>query len=200
MSKMLEHLDQNNTLAALAGLSLILTGAVAVSTDYFETSLVEDMDESSVQWKNEITVEKNGQEIAEFTNTLTDQGKNYIRSQLSDVGTDPGNESANITYISVGNGSTVQTGDTVLDKEVTCCGLERTSGSVTTFSAGEFQVKNTFTASADVGTVNTTGLNYDGSNGANTLVSGGSFSADANLLTDDQLTVTHNITISEGSN
>lgn len=187
-----------NYMALFAASALVFSGAVAVSGDVLESSLSSESGDD-LQWRNEITVEKNGEEVAQFTNTLTDQGKNWIRSQIS-TKDDIGSDSDELQYISVGNGSTVESGDTVLDKEIQCCGLERTSGSLTTYSAGEFAVENTFTATADVGTVNTTGLNSGGTNGGNTLVSGGAFSADANLLTDDQLTVTHNITISEGSN
>lgn len=182
--------------------SLALVMAIGLSVGYVATTdsgQTTATDRAGVDWHNEITIKHNGEEVARFHNTLTDQGKNWIRSQIANVGAGDqiGADSDNATYISLGNGSDVVAGDVVLDSEIQAGGLSRSAGSVTTFGPGEFQVQNTFTASSDVGVVNTTGLNYGSSPGSNTLISGGAFAAEANILNGDSLTVTHNITISQ---
>lgn len=158
---------------------------------------VEGPFDAGVNWNTEVIIQHNGEVIDRFDNVLTTQGKNFIRSKIS--GADSlavaGDAGKNLSFISLGNGSAPVAGDTQLPEEITNAGtgLDRTNGGTTTYDGGNFSVSHQFTASADVGTVNTTGLNWD-SSGSN-LVSGGSFS-DANILDGDQITVTHNISIS----
>lgn len=153
--------------------------------------------EEGLQWENTITIHHNGELVEQFHNTLADQGKNFIRDKIVTLDNTTGtasNETLNATWISLGNGTTVAAGDTILNKEITSAGLERDNGAVTTFAAGEFQVQHQFTATSDIGVVNTTGLNWNSTGPS--LISGGQFSTDANILNGDSLTVTHNITIS----
>lgn len=183
-------------------LSLALATSVAFVAGGSATGLFADgassASDEGLQWENHIIVEKNGDVVWEGHNVLTDQGKNWIRSQIAKVtgGDHLAKDSTNATYIAVGNGTAPSAGDTALDKEIQKAGLSRAAGSVTTYGPGEFQVQNTFTASSDVGIVNTTSLNWGSTAGGTSLVSGSSFSTEANILADDSLTVTHNITIS----
>jgi len=188
------------TAALMIAVSAFLAG-VAFANDITNVAGPDSAHGDDVTWVNWITVEKNGKEIARFHNTLTDQGQDFIRDKI--VGQDNSTGTAvttkNASYISLGNGTTVNTGDTILDSEIDTGGLKRDVGQVTVFgnSPGEFKVVADFTATKDIGVVNTTGLNWNSTGPS--LVSGGSFNTEANILTDDSLTVTHNITISEGS-
>ncbi len=152
-----------------------------------------------LDWENEITIQHNGEVIARFHNVLTTQGKQFIRDKISGANATnhnvAGDAGKNLSFIALGNGSEPSSGDTQLPSEITQggTGLTRTNGGITTYGGGNFSVDHQFTADADVGTVNTTGLNWNSS--GSSLVSGGSFS-DANILDGDQITVTHNISIS----
>jgi hypothetical protein len=191
-------------LVALLSLGLVVSFGAGVAIDDGATADRTSAQDSS-QWEGVYTVEveRDGEVVyrEKEHNILTNQGQNWIRSQISasdDIGTD-GDEAQ---HISVGNQSAPVATDTVLPGEIQNFNLERTQGDTTTFGDGEFQVQNTFTANLGEDQqliVNTTGLNYDGTPGADTLVSGGEF-PDANLLDGDQLTVTHNVTINDGGN
>lgn len=192
-------------LVALLSLGLVVSFGAGVAIDDGATQELSSAQDSS-QWEGVYTVEveRDGEIVyrEKEHNVLTNQGQNWIRSQISasdDIGTDDSDEAQ---YISVGNQSAPVDTDTVLPGEIQNFNLERTQGDTTTFGDGEFQVQNTFQASLAEDQqliVNTTGLNYDGNAGADTLVSGGEF-PDANLLDGDQLTVTHNVTINDGGN
>jgi hypothetical protein len=191
-------------LVALLSLGLVVSFGAGVALDDGAVQ-EETAAQDSSQWEGVYTVqvERDGEVVYKEKehNILTNQGQNWIRSQIS-AGNSIGSDTDEAQYISVGNQSAPVAGDTVLPGEIQDFSLSRTQGDTTTFGDGEFQVQNTFTASLADGqqlVVNTTGLNYDGNAGANTLVSGGEF-PDANLLDGDQLTVTHNVTISDGGN
>lgn len=178
---------------------LVVAAAVAVGVAVGTTVNVGQSDGAQkdvLQWEGHITVEKNGDIVWQGHNVLTDQGQNWIRDQISestDLVVD--DTSTNVTWISLGNGSAPSAATTQLDEEIAVGSLSRADGTQTTFpGAGLFQIQNTFTATADIGVVNTTGLNWNSSGPS--IVSGGAFNTEANILTDDQLTVTHNITIS----
>lgn len=157
---------------------------------------------SALKWSNEITVYKNGDKIDRFHNTLTDQGKQYIAGKLFNATPSAAKHTSNnFTYISLGNGTDVTSGDSILDSEITCCGLSRAKASSVSYDEnnGVYTLKNQFTADLGSGDpssikVNTTGLNFESGN-TNTLVSGGSFTS-ATLKEGDKITVTHEITIS----
>lgn len=187
---------------AVAGLAVTMSAGYMANSGDLGTDVMSSQDQAKWHGEYTVKVKRDGEVVYEkqYENTLTDQGQNWIRGQIADVtsGDELSSDTENATFIAVGNGTDVQAGDTVLDKEVQCCGLQRTSGGVTTYGAGEFSVSNQFTATlgdSQQVVINTTGLNWEGTQGGNTLISGGSF-ADANLLDGDKLTVTHNITIS----
>ncbi|MDY6788369.1 MAG: hypothetical protein SVV03_00230 [Candidatus Nanohaloarchaea archaeon] len=186
-------------------MSLIFVVAVALAFSLGlqkGKSSAESDNDDIIEWENEITVahERNGEVINKFTfeNTLTDQGKEFIRDKISALNASghnvAGRPERNISFISLGNGSTVSAGDTQLDKEITVGGLSRSQGSTTAYGSRNFSVQNQFTATSDIGTVNTTALNWNSS--GSSLVSGGAFGTEANILDGDQITVTHNVSLS----
>lgn len=172
--------------------------AVAVGASSTGTMDSGTQESELLTWENEITVKHNGEVVAQFHNVLTDQGKDFIRDKISAVNTTghfvAGDANKNATFIAVGNGSAPVEGDTQLAKEVTTGGLSRAQGSAKTHGAGNFSVKHQFTANADIGVVNTTSLNWNSTGPS--IVSGGAFGTEANIVDGDSLTVTHNITIS----
>ncbi|MFT4867409.1 MAG: hypothetical protein ACI9LV_000002 [Candidatus Nanohaloarchaea archaeon] len=191
-------------LVALLSLGLVVSFGAGVALDDGVTQ-DETAAQDSSQWEGVYTVEveRDGEVVyrEKEHNVLTNQGQNWIRSQIS-ANNGMGNDGNEAQYISVGNTSAPTATDTVLPGEIQDFSLSRTQGSTTVFGDGEFQVQNTFQASLGEDQqliVNTTGLNYDNTAGADTLVSGGEF-PDANLLDGDQLTVTHNVTINDGGN
>lgn len=194
--------------SSLVAFSLVIAAGVGFSVGNLGPS-GNSMD-SGLEWDNQITVYKNGEKIDQFHNTLTNQGKKHIAGKLFNTSANNAEyTSNNFTYIALGNGSDVAAGDTQLDKEITDYGLSDakassidftgdTSGSDETTYSFKYSLEKSFTANQGGGApsikVNTTGLKYGDS--ANTLISGGTFSS-ANLNDGDQITVTHEITISD---
>lgn len=185
--------------------------------------------DSALEWDNTITVEKNGVQIARFHNNLTDQGKNYIAGELFGGGVnDAKTSSNNFSYISVGvayqenmiNDSSSEPSKFV-PNEYTEYNLTRKKADEKSYSGSTYTLKANFQANLtdeytlDSGdnpqdvTVNVTGLNYgnhsrtgdplSNSHENATLVSGGAFNSPATLSDGDKLTVTHEITISDGN-
>lgn len=191
-------------MAALLSVGLVVSfaaGTVLADDSNMMTDSTSTADSSQWEGVYTVQVERDGEVVYQEKehNILTNQGQNWIRSKIS-ASDDVGAESDEAEFISVGNKSAPAAGDTILPGEIQNFQLSRTQGSTTTFGDGEFQVQNTFTANLGESQqliVNTTGLNYQSS--GNTLVSGGEF-PNANLLDGDQLTVTHNVTISDGGN
>ncbi|PSG99789.1 MAG: hypothetical protein BRC28_02845 [Nanohaloarchaea archaeon SW_4_43_9] len=204
MVNAIEFLEQSaqGQLVALLSLGLVVSFGAGVALDDGVTEDRTSAQDSS-QWEGVYTVEveRDGEVVyrEKEHNILTDQGANWIRSQIS-ANNGVSGDTTEAEHISVGNESAPSAGDTVLPGEIQDHGLSRTTGTTDVFGTGEFQVQNTFQANLTDGqelVVNTTGLNYEGIAGSNSLVSGGSF-PDANLLDGDQLTVTHNVTIQDG--
>ena len=188
---------------------------------------------SVLSWDNEITVYKNGDQVDQIHNTLTDQGRQVIAGKLfndtSSTAEPPGGEfkyvgNQNVTFIALANATNpsqtgdasffdgVEPGDTVLDTEIgrsvalKAFNLSRnttTQISSQTAAGVSYQLEKSYTYSGNgfAGTppairVNGTGLYFDGED--QSLVSGGGFTG-ATLKPGDTITVTHDITISDGS-
>lgn len=187
-----------NTTPVLA-FSLVIAASVGFSAGNLGNS-ANSMD-SGLEWDNTITVQKNGEQIDQFHNTLAKQGKKYIAGKLfNNTASNALYTSNNFTYISLGNGTDVVSSDTILDSEISKFSLSRAKAStIGSSGVGTYTLEKTFTAdlsqTGDPSSikVNTTGLNYGLS--GNKLISGGNFTS-ANLKGGDQLTVTHKITIS----
>lgn len=205
MDRIFDKLMNNmeTQVAALLSIGLVASfGAGMIVDQGVQKQALSSQDTSQWEGIYTVKVERDGEVVYKEKehNLLTTQGQNWIRSQISaNDGTPSDTDEAE--YISLGNTTAPATGDTVLPGEITQYGLDRKQGSTSTFGAGEFQVQKTYTANLGASqqlVVNTTGLNYGSTDGGNTLISGGEF-PDANLLDGDQLTVTHNVTISDGS-
>jgi hypothetical protein len=199
------YLGEVNQTPVLA-LTLVIAAGVAFSAGNLGNS-GNSMD-SGLEWSNQITIEKNGQQIDQFHNKLTDQGKNYIAGELFGTAPTDAKESFNyFDYISLGytTDGGVQPGDDVLDNEYTDYNLSRRQASTKTFNnsdADTYTLKKKFKADLSPGPeeidVNMTGLNYESTAGSDTLISGGNFTT-ATLTDGDKLTVTHEVTISGSS-
>lgn len=196
-----EFLDTSKQTSLLA-FSLVIAAGVGFSAGNLGPS-GNSMD-SGLEWENQITVEKNGEQVDQFYNELTDQGKQYIAGKLfNNSASDALYTSNNFTYISLGNGADVAAEDEILDSEISDYGLSRAEASgVSSDAVDTYEIEKTFTADlsqdgdpSDV-KVNTTGLNY-GSSG-DKLISGGAFTS-ATLKDGDEITVTHTVTISGSS-
>lgn len=150
-------------------------------------------------WDNQITIQHNGEVIAQFHNVLTDQGANFIRDKISasnsTAGVFSGDNTQNASFVAVGNGTAPSKSTVQLADEVANDGLQRSQGTTKTYGPGNFSVEVSFTANGgDIGVVNTTSLNWNSSGPS--IISGGAFGTEANILDGDTLTVTHNISIS----
>jgi hypothetical protein len=183
-----------------SGLTLSLMIAIGIGLSAASLDASETSPSSGLEWENEITIEKNGDRLDRIHNLLTDQGKKYIAGKLFNTSTTNAlHTSSNFTYISLGNGSDVQADDVRLDSELTQFGLSRAEATgINSGSVGTYTLKKKFTANLGTGDpsslkVNTTGLNFGES--GDKLISGGAFTS-ATLKDGDQITVTHEITIS----
>ena len=130
-------------------------------------------------------------------NLLVDQGKDYILELMSGIdqtGATPGTDFAK--YISLSNSSQAPDASwTVIPDEITTGGLERAEATCTRNGVGNWTCEYTFTASQSFTNVQLTGLNWNGTAGANTLVAAAQFSP-VNLDAGDNLKVKWTITIS----
>lgn len=200
MDKYLEEVNQAPVLA--------LTLVIAVGVGFSAGNLGDSGNgmDSGLEWKNQITVEKNGEQIDQFYNTLTTQGENYIGEKLfRSTDSQTNYTSNNFTYISLGNQSDVAKDDQKLDGEIDDFNLSRSkASSITKTDSGEYKLEKKFIANLTVEgnnpdpppsiKVNTTGLNFGES--GDKLISGGKFS-EAKLTDGDKITVTHEITVSD---
>lgn len=182
--------------------------------------------DSDLEWDNTITIEKNGVQIAQFHNNLTDQGKNYIAGELfGDGPTDAKTSTNNFEFISLGvaySEENVIIGNTEhVPNEYVQYNLTRKKANTKSYSSGTYTLEKEFTANfssehnyidsapaeGEKVPINVTGLNYgnndpgtprvSGDAENQTLVSGGTFNS-AGLMDGDKLTVTHEITIKDG--
>lgn len=202
---------QQNHMTAAVGLvavfTLAATTAVSVadlgSVDYADAAATAADDD--MEWVNTITVRKNGELIHKSTNILVNQGKDFIAWQISNASTSSTwshtssapTQSANATYIAVGNGSAPVATDDKIEGEFTTDGLSRADGAVSDTGTGQYDVQNTFVYSGSSAvTVNNTGLYWN--QNEDSLVSGAAFNNEAVLENGDELTVTHSITIQDG--
>ena len=189
---------------------------------------------SVLSWDNEITVYKNGDQVDQIHNTLTEQGRQVIAGKLFNDTSSTADASAggefkyvgnqNVTFIALANATNptqtgdlsffdgVEPGDTALDTEIgravatDAFNLSRnttTQISSQTAAGVSYQLEKSYTYSGNGFSdtppairVNGTGLYFDGS--TDSLVSGGGFTG-ATLKPGDTITVTHDITISDGS-
>ena len=130
-------------------------------------------------------------------NLLVDQGKDYIlelMSGIDQVGATPGTDYAK--YISLSTNSTAPDASwTVIPDEITSGGLTRAEGTCTRNAVGNWTCSNTFTATTSFTGVQLTGLNWNGTAGAHSLVAAAQFSA-VNLEANDQLQIKWTITVS----
>ena len=183
-------------------LSLALVAAVGAGFTAGNLGNSGDSMDSGLEWQNQITIEKNSEQVDRFYNTLTDQGKKYIAGKLFNSSANNAlHTSNNFTYIALGNGSDVETEHSVLKSEIKDYGLSRAkAATISSGSLGTYKLEKKFTADLSSGPdniiINTTGLNYEST--GETLISGGNFTS-ATLKDGDEITVTHEITIEEGS-
>lgn len=154
-----------------------------------------------IQYKGHVFVEKYDARLgkwivlADKDNLLMNNGKEYIKKQ---IGNDTSLATNSTKYISLSNnaqGSIVAT-LTVLPGENTTNGLSRALATYASNGTGAWNYTNTFTAAGTGGSVQLTGLNFEGTAGADgTLFAATDFSA-ASLQAADQLRVIWSISVS----
>ena len=130
-------------------------------------------------------------------NLLVDQGKDYIlelMSGIDQVGATPGTDYAK--YISLSTNSTAPDASwTVIPDEITSGGLARAEATCTRNAVGNWTCEYTFTPTESFTGVQLTGLNWNGTAGAQSLVAAAQFSA-VNLEANDQLQIKWTIIVS----
>lgn len=186
-------------------LTLVIAAGVGFSAGNLGSS-GNSMD-SGLEWSNQITIEKNGEQVDQFHNALTNQGRNYIAGKLFNVTANTGDATEttnNFAWIAVGNGTGVEPSFKQLGDgpgEINSANLSRSLADTYSYSSPTYTLEKKFTTELSSGniTVNTTGLYFDSyGSDQNSLISGGNFT-EATLKDGDKLTVTHEITISDGS-
>lgn len=149
-----------------------------------------------VQYVGMVQVYKNGILIDRQENLLVDQGKNFtmeVMSGIDQTGAVPGTDYAK--YISLTDAYNESSSDTVLSGEITTGGLERATGTCAANQVGNWSCVNTFSVTASFTGVNGTGLNWNSSQSATTLVAESVFT-DTNLESGDSLKINWTIGVS----
>jgi|GEM_PF-1379803 len=128
-------------------------------------------------------------------NLVVDQGKDYLLELMSGIdqtGAVPGTDFAK--YISLTDNATLNSADTVLNQEITTGGLARAEGICSRNGVGNYSCVVIFNATASFTGVNGTGLNWNATPGAATLVAENSFTP-VNLISGDSLKINYTIAI-----
>lgn len=139
-----------------------------------------------------ISIVRDGNQIYHYEshNLITNAGKDFISAQVGS--TTPGTNGANYIALSSNSAAPAAT-DTSLTGEINTNGLNRAQGTYShTAGTNTFTVTKTFTATGTVSDVQKTGL-FTASSGG-TMMAENTFST-ADLIANDQLTVTWTITI-----
>ena len=183
-------------------LPVLMALCLAFTTGLFVGSNSNYSAEDAINYKATVCAKviKNTGEVIDLGcqhNLLVDQGKDYILELMSGIdqtGATPGTDYAK--YISLSTNSTAPDASwTVIPDEITSGGLERATGTCTRNAVGNWTCEHTFTASASFTGVQLTGLNWNGTAGAHSLVAAAQFSA-VNLEANDQLQIKWTITVS----
>ncbi|MFB6158495.1 MAG: hypothetical protein ABEJ95_02425 [Candidatus Nanohalobium sp.] len=197
---MRKYLGEVNHAPVLA-LTLVIAAGVGFSAGNLGNS-GNGMD-SGLEWSNQITIYKNGEQIDQFHNTLTNQGEDYIAGKLFNETANTKNTTKNFAWIALGNGTGVNPSFTQLgggSGEIHTANLSRALADTYSYSNPAYTLKKTFTANLGSGNpssikVNTTGLYFASySTDQTSLISGGNFTS-ATLKDGDKITVTQKITI-----
>lgn len=151
-----------------------------------------------IQYKGHVLVEKYDARlgkwivVADKDNLLVNNGKEYIKKQ---IGNDTSLATNSTKYISLSNSATAPDAAwTVLPGENTTGGLARALAPYATNGTGAWNYTKTFTATG-TGSVQLTGLNFEGTAGADGSLFAAIQFTQATLLADDQLRIVWSISI-----
>lgn len=189
------------TVIALAALVVAATalGIVLGTKETVEPSAADNGGtDVGIQYKGHVLVEKYDARlgkwilVADKDNLLVDNGKEYIKKQ---IGNDTSLASNSTKYISLSNDATVNAGLTRLVSENTTGGLARALATYASNGTGAWNYTKTFTATA-TGSVQTTGLSFEGTPNADGSLFAAIAFTQANLLADDQLRIVWSISVS----
>jgi len=132
------------------------------------------------------------------TNLLVDQGKNFTAELISGLdftSATPGTDFAKHISLSNNTGSPASSW-TVLPDEITTNGLDRKTGTCAINGVGNFSCWYQFEATGTQSGIHLAGLNWNATDGANTLVAANALSSDVNLESGDKLTINWTVSIS----
>lgn len=193
------------TVIALAALVVVVAalGFVLGTKETVETGAAGNGGtDVGIQYKGHVLVEKYDARlgkwllVADKDNLLMNNGKEYIKKQ---IGNDTSLATNSTKYISLSNNAPAEIVATltVLPNENTTGGLARALATYASNGTGAWNYTKTFTATA-TGSVQLTGLNFEGTAGGDgTLFAATSFTS-ATLLADDQLRVIWSINLTSG--
>ncbi|HDD43711.1 MAG TPA: hypothetical protein ENG63_02475 [Candidatus Desulfofervidus auxilii] len=132
------------------------------------------------------------------SNLLVNQGKNFTAELLSGLdytSATPGTDFAK--HISLSTDTSSPSADwTVLPNEITSNGLDRHTGTCSINGVGNFSCWYQFEATGTVTGIHLAGLNWNETDGANSLVAANELSSDVNLESGDKLTINWTVSIS----
>jgi hypothetical protein len=168
-------------------LVLVMTG-LFVAPAFLNPAITTQEDNSIVKYTGRACIYKNGELIECKHNTVTNQGKDYIKLAL---GTGV-NES--IFTLALGNSTVPAAASTALGSEWVSCGLDKKNGTYLSNGAsnGNWSTYYTWTSTCDNAVINTTGLYKV--NTASGLFAGLSFTS-TTLQTNDQVMVNYTVSI-----
>lgn len=146
-----------------------------------------------LEYHTNVCVYKNGELIDCNHNTITNVGKDFIKTSLTNT---TGVTNNTINILALGNSSPTVAATTTLNSQYNTCGLANGTGTYNSNSAsnGNWSMTRTWTSSCDGSLVNTTGL-YRAPGVPGELFAGASFTS-TTLQNNDQLTINYTIWVS----
>jgi hypothetical protein len=158
---------------------VFLVGALVMGLGYGPSGTFQ-----GIEYHSSVCVYKNNELIQCSPNTLTDEGTEFIETEL---GTTPSTNS--IDNMQLGNGSASTSSSTALDGLITTCGLGPAAITWSSVGTGNISASYEWTSTCDNIVVNTTGLNCTACSSSIDFFAGNSFT-DVTLQTNDKINVT----------
>ena len=158
----------------------VLVSVLVMGFDYGGAPEISD----GIKYHSKVCIYKNGKLVECGHNVLTDEGKEFIETEL---GTTPSTNS--IDRMQLGNGSAPTSTSTSLDGLITTCGLSEASITWSSVGTGNISASYEWTSTCDNIVVNTTGLKCSACGASTDFFAGNSFT-DVTLQTNDKINVT----------
>ncbi len=145
----------------------------------------------AVKYTSKVCVSVNGELKGCTHNVLTDSGRQMIKNFLR--GLTP--QTANISVIALGNGSAPTASSTVLDSEITGCGLDNVTAINNNINNTAWDLSYQWTSTCDNIVVNTTAIFNATADGIGSTMFAGATITSSTLQNTDKIQVNYTINV-----